>query len=55
MKEYEIAIFDGFSNRKRRIMAESYDDAYWQSGIAGHPPGYISSVTLVSELPKDTE
>jgi hypothetical protein len=49
MKEYEVQIFDGFSNRKHTITAENYDQAVWKSGIAGHPPGWISSVHLVNK------
>jgi len=47
MNEYEVQVFDGFSNRKHTITAENYDQAVWKSGISSHPPGWISSVHLV--------
>ncbi len=48
-REYEVQVFDGFSNRKHRIKADNYDEAIWKSGISAHPAGYISSVHLVNK------
>jgi len=43
-REYEVQVFDGFSNRKHTITADNYDHAVWLSGIKNHPSGYISTV-----------
>lgn len=43
-REYEVQVWDGYSNRKHTITADNYDDAVWKSGIKNHPSGYISTV-----------
>jgi len=48
MNDYELQVWDGYSHHKRSFSADSYDDAVWKSGIAGHPVGWIS---LIVQLP----
>jgi len=46
-REYEVQVFDGFSNRKHTITADNYDHAVWLSGIKNQGG---SGLTVVQNL-----
>lgn len=44
-KQWELSVYDGDSNRKRTIDADTYNEAYFKAGVSNYPPSRIWSIT----------